>query len=301
MTPALLVPELIRKARTMMLEFANIPDLRTWRRKQREATRRVGFVPTMGYLHEGHLRLVDVAQKHTDAVVMSIFVNPLQFGPSEDLGRYPRDLPRDRQLAEERGVDVLFVPPVEVMYPPGSEIRVVPGPTADRWEGAARPGHFAGVLTVVAKLFHLVEPDVAVFGQKDVQQAVLVRKMVRDLDWPVEIVVAPTVREADGLALSSRNAYLSPEDRHQAVALSGALRIAHDTWRAGETDAARLEAAMRQHLAMYPGVRVEYISVTDPETLAPISTVDAGTIIAMAARVGPARLIDNIILGEGLG
>jgi len=180
-----------------MIEIATIPDLRRWVRAERRAGRRVAFVPTMGYLHEGHLRLVDEARRRAEAVLVSIFVNPLQFGPTEDLARYPRDLPRDRQLAQARGVDALFVPAETVMYPPGSEIRVVPGPTAARWEGAARPGHFEGVLTVVAKLFHLVEPDLACFGRKDIQQVTLVRQMVRDLDWPIEIVVVPTVREPD--------------------------------------------------------------------------------------------------------
>lgn len=284
-----------------MIELASIADLRAWRRDERRAGRRLGFVPTMGFLHEGHLRLIDAARRQADRVLVSIFVNPLQFGPGEDLTRYPRDLPRDRALADARGADVLFVPAVETMYPPGADVRIVPGAVAERWEGAARPGHFTGVLTIVAKLFHLVEPDVVLFGQKDVQQTALIRQMVRDLDWPVEIVIAPTVREADGLALSSRNIYLSPDDRRQAVALSGALRVAHESWRAGEADAGRLEAAMRAHLAVYPGVRVEYIAVTEPERLEPLTAVDGHSIVALAARVGPARLIDNIILGEGLG
>src|SRR6185437_7229436 len=184
-----------RHPHSSMIDLQAIPDLRRWVRDARAAGRRVGLVPTMGYLHEGHLRLVDEARRRTDAVVMSLYVNPLQFGPQEDLARYPRDLARDRTLARARGVDALFAPSDEVMYPRGSEIRVIPGPTADRWEGAARPGHFAGVLTVVAKLFHLVEPDVACFGRKDIQQATLVRQMVRDLDWPLELVVVPTVRE----------------------------------------------------------------------------------------------------------
>jgi len=179
-------------------------------------------------------------------------------------------------------------------------VRITPGPTADRWEGAARPGHFAGVLTVVAKLFHLVEPDVACFGRKDMQQVVLIRQMVRDLDWPLELVVVPTVREADGLALSSRNRYLSPEQRRDALALSRALRAAHAAWRAGERGADRIEARMREVLAMSPGVRPEYIAVTEPTTLAPVEVVDGDTVIALAARVGATRLIDNIILGEGL-
>jgi len=283
-----------------MIEFSSIPDLRRWTGDERAAGRRIALVPTMGFLHEGHLRLVDEGRRRADRVIMSIFVNPLQFGPSEDLDRYPRDLPRDRALAEARGTDALFVPTVAVMYPPGSEIRVVPGATANRWEGAARPGHFEGVLTVVAKLFHLVEPEVACFGRKDIQQATLVRQMVRDLDWRLEIAVVPTVREPDGLALSSRNAYLDPDDRRRAVVLSAALRAAHDAFRAGERTAAVLLGAMRQVLATQAAVKVEYVAVAEPATLAPVETVDAETVVALAARVGRTRLIDNIILGQGL-
>ena len=283
-----------------MVELDAIADLRRWLRGQRTARRRVSLVPTMGFLHEGHLRLVDEARRRADTVVMSIFVNPLQFGGTEDFSRYPRDLDRDRALAATRGVDLLFVPSTEIMYPPGAEIRVVPGPTADRWEGAARPGHFTGVLTVVAKPSHLVEPEVACFGRKDVQQAVLINQMVRDLDWPVEVAVIPTVREPDGLALSSRNAYLDPEERRQAAALSGALRAAHVAWRAGERSASALEATMRAGLKVFPAVRVEYIAITEPRALAPVATVTADTIVALAARIGKARLIDNIVLGDGL-
>jgi pantoate--beta-alanine ligase len=283
-----------------MIEIETIPELRRWVRNERTAGRRVALVPTMGYLHEGHLRLVDEARRRAEAVVMSVFVNPLQFGPEEDLARYPRDLPHDRGLAQARGVDALFVPSEAVMYPAGSEIRVMPGPTADRWEGAARPGHFSGVLTVVAKLFHLVEPDVACFGRKDIQQATLVRQMVRDLDWPLEIVVVPTVREPDGLALSSRNAYLDQDHRRRAVVLSAALRAAHERFQAGERQAAALQALVRQTLASEPAVKVEYVAVAEPRTLAPVETVDADTVVALAARLGRTRLIDNIVLGEGL-
>ena len=219
----------------------------------------------MGYLHEGHLRLVDAARHRAESVVMSIFVNPLQFGPSEDLARYPRDLPRDRALAGGRGVDALFVPSEAVMYPAGSEVRVVPGATGDRWEGAARPGHFAGVLTVVAKLFHLVEPDVACFGRKDIQQATLVRQMVRDLDWPLEIVVVPTVREPDGLALSSRNAYLDHDDRRRALVLSAALRAAHAAFVSGSRRAAEVLQVVGARLAAEPAVAVEYVAVVEPD------------------------------------
>jgi pantoate--beta-alanine ligase len=283
-----------------MIELTAIPDLKGWVRTQRREGRRIALVPTMGYLHEGHLALVNEARQRADVVLMSIFVNPLQFGPTEDLARYPRDLPRDRRLAEQRGVDALFVPSAPVMYPPGSETRVVPGLSATRWEGAARPGHFGGVLTVVAKLFHLVEPDVACFGRKDVQQIVLVRQMVRDLDWPIELAVVPTVREPDGLALSSRNAYLDPEQRRRATALSGALQEAHMAWRGGERSAAAIEARMRGFLASFPELQVEYIAVAEPDALTPVTEVEGTTIVALAARVGLTRLIDNIILGEGV-
>ncbi|HEY7504898.1 MAG TPA: pantoate--beta-alanine ligase [Gemmatimonadales bacterium] len=283
-----------------MLELATVPDIRGWVRARRREGRRIALVPTMGYLHEGHLTLVDEARRRADTVVMTIFVNPLQFAPGEDLARYPRDLPRDRRLAEGRGVDALFVPNETVMYPGSPEIRVVPGPTAERWEGAARPGHFAGVLTVVAKLFHITEPDVACFGRKDVQQSVLIRQMVRELDWPIELIVVPTVREADGLALSSRNAYLDPAERRQAAALSGALREAHLAWQGGERTAARIEARMRRIFAASPQIRVEYIAVAEPESLAPVTEVREDTVVAVAARVGATRLIDNIVLGEGV-
>lgn len=283
-----------------MLELSAITELRAWTRAERSAGRRIGLVPTMGYLHEGHLTLVDEARRRAESVILSVFVNPLQFGPTEDLARYPRDLPRDRALASARGVDALFVPTAATMYPPGSEVRLSPGPIAERWEGAARPGHFTGVLTVVAKLFHLVEPDVACFGQKDIQQLTLVRRMVRDLDWPVEIVAVPTVREPDGLALSSRNAYLNAEDRSRAVVLSRALQAAHQAWRGGETRAAGLEARMRQELGREPMVVVEYISIADPETFEPVDTTDQRTVVSIAARIGGTRLIDNIQLGEGI-
>jgi pantoate--beta-alanine ligase len=186
------------------------------------------------------------------------------------------------------------------MYPAGSEVRVIAGAMAERWEGAARPGHFTGVLTVVAKLFHLTQPDVACFGQKDIQQLTLVRRMVRDLDWPLEIATVRTVREADGLAMSSRNAYLAPADRARAVVLSRALRAAHDGWRTGETRADALEVRMRDELGKEPGVTVEYIAVADPESLAPVQTADDTTIVALAARIGSTRLIDNIVLAQGI-
>lgn len=279
-----------------MIEITETPELRRWLGDERRAGHRIAFVPTMGALHEGHLTLVDEARRRADLVVMSIFVNPLQFAPQEDLSRYPRDLARDRMLASARGVDLLFVPSVETMYPPGSDTRVVPGPAAERWEGAVRPGHFAGVLTVVAKLFHLVTPDVACFGQKDIQQFVLIRKMVRDLDLPVELVLVPTARDTDGLALSSRNVYLSPRERQDALALPAALDAAVAAWKGGERSGRRLEVVVGERLARSEGVVADYIAVVEPEGLTPAGTAGAGTIIAIAARVGTTRLIDNVIL-----
>jgi pantoate--beta-alanine ligase len=281
-----------------VIETGTIGELRAWRRAQREQGRRVALVPTMGYLHAGHLSLVDVARAEADTVAMSIFVNPLQFGPAEDLDRYPRNLARDRALARERGVDLLFVPDVSAMYPPGSEVRVVAGETGSRWEGAVRPGHFDGVLTVVAKLFHLVEPEVAVFGQKDIQQLTLIRRMVEDLDWPVRLVAAPIARDPDGLALSSRNVYLSAEEREEALGLSRSLAAAAASFGTGERRADAIEAAVRRVLEARRAIAVDYIAVVDPDRLMPVSEVRSGTIVAIAARVGRTRLIDNVILAE---
>lgn len=279
------------------LEVSTVRELRAALRAERGARRSVALVPTMGYLHEGHLALVDAARRRADSVVLSVFVNPLQFGPTEDLDRYPRDLARDRALAAGRGVRVLFTPNVETMYPPGSEIRITAGASAERWEGAVRPGHFTGVLTVVAKLLHLVQPDVVCFGQKDIQQVTLVRRMLRDLDWPVELAVAPTVREPDGLALSSRNVYLSQEERRRALCLSRGLRAAVDAYERGERSAAALERTVRSELDAVPGVRADYIAVAEPEAMWPVDRVEPGTIVAVAARIGSTRLLDNVILG----
>ena len=259
--------------------------------------KRIGFVPTMGALHEGHLRLVDAARGRTDFVVMSIFVNPLQFGPNEDLAKYPRDVEGDITRARARGTDVVFIPDVDEMYPgKGSFTRVVPVGLDERWEGAARPGHFGGVLTVVAKLFNIVLPDVAVFGQKDAQQATIVRAMVRDLNFPLEIDVVPTVREPDGLALSSRNVYLAAEDRRRAVALSRALSAIQAAFARGERDSSALEATGLKILSR-ESIEPDYLAIVDPETLSSVVAASAGCIVLVAARVGPTRLIDNITLG----
>src|SRR5438477_1832373 len=275
--------------------------MRSWSRAERSRRHTIGFVPTMGYLHEGHLRLVDRARELAERVVVSIFVNPLQFGPAEDLNQYPRDLARDRQRAVAREVDCLFVPDAMVMYPGEPLARVIPGPVADTLEGAARPGHFTGVLTVVAKLFHIVEPDVAVFGRKDFQQAMLVKRLVQDLDFPLTIDVAPTVRELDGLALSSRNTYLNSDERRSALALSRALRTLEQTWRGGEADPARLQRIGMESLrAPGGGVTPDYCALVD-ESLQPVTRLTAHTVAVVAARVGATRLIDNVVLGEGIG
>ena len=281
-----------------MQEISSLTEMRAWTRAEKARGRRIGFVPTMGFLHEGHLRLVDRAKALADRLVMSIFVNPLQFGPKEDFTRYPRDLLRDRALATERGVDCLFTPEAAAMYPTEPVARVAPGPMGDVLEGKIRPGHFSGVLTVVAKLFHLVQPDVAVFGRKDFQQATLVRQMVRDLDFPIEIEVAPTVRELDGLALSSRNSYLSGDERRQALALSRTLRAVEQAWRGGQAEPAALQKKGMETLTT-PGVQPEYLALVDEE-LRPVERVTARTVVLVATRVGATRLIDNVVLGEGI-
>jgi len=282
-------------------ELSALAEMRSWSAAERSRSHTIGFVPTMGYLHEGHLRLVDRARELTDRVVVSIFVNPLQFGPNEDLSRYPRDLNRDRKLAAARGVDCLFVPEASAMYPSGGEAvaRIVAGPAADLLEGAARPGHFTGVLTVVAKLFHIVGPDVAVFGRKDFQQAMLVKQLVRDLDFPLTIDVIPTVRELDGLALSSRNTYLSPDARRSALVLSRTLRALEQAWRGGEADPAKVQRIGLESLRV-PGVTPDYCALVD-ESLQPVTRLTAHTVAVVAARVGTMRLIDNVVLGEGIG
>ncbi len=281
-----------------LTQHTTIAGLRAALAVHRQAGRRIALVPTMGFLHEGHLALVDAARSQADLVVMSIFVNPRQFQPGEDFEHYPRDLAHDRALAEARHVDILFTPDVGEMYGSGDELRIVAGETAARWEGEFRPGHFDGVLTVVAKLFNIVQPDVACFGQKDIQQVTLIRRMLQELDIPVRLHVSPTVREADGLARSSRNVYLTPEQRIQAVALSRGLRAAEAAFEQGETDAAALERVVRRVLEHEPDIATDYIAVVEPRRLAPVSTVDAGTIIALAARVGNTRLVDNVILGD---
>jgi pantoate--beta-alanine ligase len=265
----------------------------------RAAGGRIGLVPTMGYLHEGHLALIDLARGSCDTVVVSVFVNPLQFGPGEDLDRYPRDLERDAGIAAQRGTDVLFVPTTDGMYPGGEVEVVVDAPRlADRLCGAFRPGHFRGVLTVVAKLLNIIAPHVAVFGRKDFQQLALIRRMVADLDMGVEIVSGPIVRESDGLAMSSRNVLLSQDERKQATLLSRGLEDARTAFDAGETTAAALIRTVRDRLDTGPLIRPQYIEVVTAGDMAPIETADRDSVLAVAAYVGTTRLIDNIVLGQ---
>jgi pantoate--beta-alanine ligase len=276
----------VKRART-------IAEVRGWRR---EAPGRVGLVPTMGYLHRGHLSLVARARAENERVAASVFVNPTQFGPQEDLARYPRDLARDEALLAEAGCDLVFAPEVAEMYPPGFAASVDPGPVAEPLEGARRPGHFRGVATVVAKLFGILQPDRAYFGQKDAQQLAVIRRLTRDLDLPVEVIGCPTVREADGLALSSRNSYLEPADRQAAPVLYRALRAARDRWTAGERDAEALRTILRGVLAAEPRARTDYLSVADPETFRERDRADPPTLLLLAVFVGRARLIDNLLL-----
>ena len=280
-----------------MESIASIPELRAALAPARRAGGRIALVPTMGALHEGHLSLLDDARSRADVVVMSLFVNPLQFRPGEDFEKYPRRPEADRSLAESRGADILFAPAAEEMYGVGSEVRVVAGETATLWEGAARPGHFEGVLTVVAKLLNLVQPDVVCFGQKDIQQVTLVRQMITQLNYPVELAISPTVREPDGLAMSSRNVYLSAADRTAALALSRALRAVAARWEAGERQSAALRDVAAAILDGTAGVATDYVAVADGVRMLPVDRAESGTVVAVAARVGPTRLIDNIILG----
>ena len=271
-------------------------DARSWTKDQSGA--RVALVPTMGALHRGHLALIERARLSADRVVLSIFVNPLQFGPSEDFHRYPREPARDLELAEAAGVDMVFAPSVAEMYPDGEPwIAVVPERGADRLDGATRPDHFRGVLTVVAKLFGTIRPDCAVFGQKDLQQLTLIRRMSADLDFGIEIIAAPTVRDPDGLALSSRNQYLSPEERQRALTLPAALRECRRLFDQGEVRPDVYIEAMRDQLNA--AARVDYAEVVDPDTLEPVDRVTTGVICAVAASVGTTRLIDNAVLGTG--
>ncbi|MEO8575808.1 MAG: pantoate--beta-alanine ligase [Gemmatimonadales bacterium] len=283
---------------TSMVVHSAIADLRDAVAKARADGARVGFVPTMGALHRGHISLVERANRDADVTVMSIFVNPLQFGPGDDLSKYPRPVDQDERMAEEAGVDILFRPEASDMYPGDRAITVTSGELGSDWEGKSRPGHFDGVLTVVAKLFNIVQPDFAVFGRKDLQQAALVQALVRDLNIPLSIVWAPIVREDDGLALSSRNRYLSSDERRRATILSKALASVRLSFTAGERNTQMLESTGRRIMEAEGDVKPDYFAVVDPATFKRAETSEPNFAAIVAARVGKTRLIDNMIIGS---
>ena len=268
------------------------------RRLRRELAEPVGFVPTMGYLHEGHLTLVKLARAENATVVVSIFVNPTQFGPQEDFDSYPSDKERDLAMLEEVNTDIVFMPSVSEMYPPQSDSWVEAGKITERLEGAARPDHFRGVTTVVAKLFNIVQPTRAYFGQKDAQQAIVIRKMVIDLHMNLEVVTLPTVREPDGLAMSSRNTYLNTEERRAAAVLYQALGLAQQLWSQGEKDAVKIRREMTDLIRKQPLADINYVSIADAGTLEELDEVKPPALVSLAVKIGKPRLLDNIILGN---
>lgn len=276
-----------------------IAEVRCWVKDKRTKGQKIGLVPTMGYLHDGHLSLARTAVKENDAVVMSIFVNPLQFGPQEDYATYPRDLARDACLAEEAGVEVIFAPEVEEMYPYYPLFTTVEvAKITEGLCGAARPGHFTGVATVVSKLFNIVLPDRAYFGQKDYQQVQVIKRMVNDLNLPLEIKTVPIRRETDGLAMSSRNLYLTKDERHQALCLHEALLLCQTLYEKGEKNAARLIGAMQERINKEPTAVIDYVQIADAVTLEPQSEIAGPVVAALAVKIGATRLIDNMILGD---
>lgn len=271
--------------------------MQQWSSEQVRSGRRIGLVPTMGYLHEGHLSLVRQARQQCDLVVVSIFVNPIQFGAGEDFEEYPRDLTRDCALLEQEQVDVVFTPEVKDMYPSGYNTFVeVQGEITEKMCGASRPGHFRGVTTVVSKLFHICQPAQAFFGQKDAQQALILEKMVQDLNFPLEIVRVPIVREADGLALSSRNVYLSPQQRQEALVLSQSLRAAEQLIKDGERDAEKVRAFIRNIIETSPGAQIDYVEINRASDLATLDRIEGNVLIALAVKFGTTRLIDNLLV-----
>lgn len=274
----------------------NVESARTFSRAARAREARVALVPTMGALHEGHLSLVRAARAKSDAVVVSIFVNPTQFGPNEDFAKYPRNLERDRELLQHEGVDLVFVPSAEEMYPPGDTTWVEVQGLSERLCGRSRPGHFRGVTTVVSKLFHIIEPDVAFFGQKDAAQVAIIRRMVRDLHIPVDIEVGPIVRESDGLAMSSRNSYLSPEERESALVLHRSLTRVQALFDKGEREAGKLISTAKDEFAAEPAARLDYFEIVGPDTLEAVESIKHRSLVAVAAFLGRTRLIDNILL-----
>jgi len=280
-----------------MKVVSTISEVRRWVREERQQGAAIGLVPTMGYLHEGHLSLVRRAREECDRVVISIFVNPLQFGPNEDYDRYPRDLERDERLAREAGVDLIFHPSVEEMYPRPILTHVSVDKLSETLCGVSRPGHFRGVATVVTKLFHIVQPDRAYFGEKDIQQLRVIEQMVEDLNFPLVVVGCPIVREPDGLAKSSRNVYLSPHERQQAPVIYASLRRAQEAFAAGERDGNKILSLVREGIAQAPDAEIDYVRLVDRYTLADVERVEGPAILAAAVRFGSTRLIDNVILG----
>jgi len=276
--------------------WKTIAQVRAAHRGLRYGRKTLGLVPTMGALHDGHFSLVRAAKAQTDIVAVSIFVNPTQFGPSEDFSKYPRSFDRDCDLLEKDGVDLVFAPSVEEMYPQNAATYVTVEGLSEKLDGRSRPGHFRGVTTVVSKLFHILEPDKAFFGQKDAQQAAIIRRMVRDLNMPVEIAVCPIVREADGLAMSSRNAYLDPQQRQSALVLQRSLAEIEKLFKQGECKPEKLVAAGKMTVSGEPSVRLDYLEIVDPDSLDPVTEISQSTLVAVAAYVGPTRLIDNIVL-----
>jgi pantoate--beta-alanine ligase len=283
-----------------MLILTSAAEVTAVSKEAHRAGKRVGFVPTMGALHAGHLSLVRTARAQTDVVIASVFVNPRQFGPNEDFSRYPRDPEKDAALLAAEKTDYLFLPSVEEMYPAGANSWVAVEGLSDKLDGRSRPGHFHGVTTVVAKLFNIVQPDMAFFGQKDAAQAAIVSKMVDDLNFDVRIMVCPIVREGDGLAMSSRNVYLAPEQRKQALVLYRSLMRVQMLADRGESSASRLKIAGEQVMAEEPAVRLDYFEIVDCRTLDPVADISSGALVAVAAYVGSTRLIDNIVVtGKG--
>jgi pantoate--beta-alanine ligase len=276
--------------------ISSASQMTSFSRDAQRSGRKLGFVPTMGALHEGHLSLVRAARAQSDVVVVSIFVNPTQFGPNEDFAKYPRTFDPDKAMLDREGVDCIFYPSVEEMYPPGATTWVTVERLSDKLDGRSRPGHFRGVTTVVSKLFNIVQPQAAFFGQKDAAQVAVIRKMVRDLNFPVKIVVCPILRELDGLAMSSRNAYLNPQERKQALVLSRSLQRVQSLVDRGEHSVDKLITAGQQVIADEPAVRLDYFEIVDPYTLDPVSDVANGALVAVAAYVGATRLIDNLLL-----
>ena len=276
-----------------------VPSIAQMREVRRGLKGSVGFVPTMGYLHEGHLALVRRARSENESVIVSIFVNPTQFGPEDDFQTYPRDTERDLALLEREKTDVVFMPTVEEMYPHGFVTWVHVKRVTERLEGPFRPGHFEAVATVVAKLFNIVEPTRAYFGNKDAQQLVVIRRMVSDLNMNLEVIAVPTVREPDGLAMSSRNIYLSSKERHAALVLWKALTLAHRLWAEGERDAEKMRQQMKTCIDDEPLAKIDYISVADAESLEELEAIDRPALVSLAVRIGRTRLIDNIVLPAG--